>query len=1171
MKNNKRNFLWTGWGAIILAHALFVLSFTELAKNKVTHRELSRVQSYLQYELKEAQQIAERLLKTPAWETLPKDVISPQTSLFAFQRDSMIFWIHDITVGDQELLDVTTVSQYLKLGSSWYVAKAFEGDGDNRVLAAVLIKSDYTFPNEILVNRLNPDLHFPRGSEVIALYDRSLSDEEKGLYTVRGLYDEPLFVLRSADKVEARTMIMRWTAIILLLTSFLIFLHYHRKPRSGILVISAIALLRFLLLFFWNIFEIDIPLFSVELCSDNWFLHSLGDVLIHAFFLFLIFSTLYIIRSDWRKHVQSLVGKPLYNLIKLIDLAWVIAFLYVIYYVIRSLALNSTIVLDPFRLVDFSIYSVVAYFALALLFSSFFILCFLLANNHFHRWLYTHNRFWSMMLYVAGITLFTLFVLSKYINVKEKLQAVTWAEKLVGERDPAVEMALLRIEPLLSSSDEIVRVLAYDDPSPYIHQLIAKKSLYAYMRNYDIQVTVCAKDTVGIQDCRHYFEDMINEVGERIHERPSLYFLNDFDGRISYLMVLNYLLENGQDTDVYIHFESKLTPIQDGYPDALLDTTSIGNIDFPSVYSFAVYKDQKLTTSKGNYDYPVFQGIYTDADDAFKVVYFNNYTHFFIRINEQNVVVLSRPVREALLYASAFSYLFIFFLIIIRLLLYFLGWHNYFKIQHNTFRSRITVLLLGILIVSMFAQGVITIWFGLEQFGQNNLRRMENKLSAVMRELDVYMVSYDILRKENLPAISDIFMRLSNSLDMDINLYDSGGKLLLSSQPEVFERSLQSTRMNSEALIYFNENKRLRYTHQATIGELKYYSTYAPIYNNDAQLIGVVNLPYFLNRIDSRQEIFSIVTAIMNVHVLLLVLVSMIGYTLSNNILQPLQLIRRNMRRYRISNKLKYIEYDQNDEIGDLVYAYNRMIGEIEKNAKKIAQSERETAWREMARQIAHEIKNPLTPMRLSIQYLLRMKKDNVVGWQDRFDSLATSLLEQIEIMSRTASEFSDFAKSRVDMPTQIELNSILQEQQSLFDNRSNISFEIISDTTEAFVLGRRDEMTRVFVNLITNAIQAIEEHPDGRILISLKTVDEFYHIRIEDSGPGINEELQQSLFIPNFTTKSGGSGLGLAISKSVIVRIGGTIAYNKSVVLGGACFLIKLPKQSVLGKEIDV
>ena len=235
------------------------------------------------------------------------------------------------------------------------------------------------------------------------------------------------------------------------------------------------------------------------------------------------------------------------------------------------------------------------------------------------------------------------------------------------------------------------------------------------------------------------------------------------------------------------------------------------------------------------------------------------------------------------------------------------------------------------------------------------------------------------------------------------------------------------------------------------------------------------------------------------------------------------------------------------------------MVDDLEESTKKLAQTEREQAWSEMARQIAHEIKNPLTPMRLSIQHLVRLKQRGVDGWEQKFEEVAGSILEQIDILSETASEFSSFAKFYYEENTVLNLYNIITEQKILFDTRDNIRILFDYTSEEACVFARKGQIIRVVVNLLSNAIQALEAIGRGYVRISLSQKNGSYVVSIEDNGTGVKDEDVVKLFKPNFTTKSSGTGLGLAISRNIIEQSGGTIWYSRSE-LGGANFSFSLP-----------
>jgi nitrogen fixation/metabolism regulation signal transduction histidine kinase len=285
----------------------------------------------------------------------------------------------------------------------------------------------------------------------------------------------------------------------------------------------------------------------------------------------------------------------------------------------------------------------------------------------------------------------------------------------------------------------------------------------------------------------------------------------------------------------------------------------------------------------------------------------------------------------------------------------------------------------------------------------------------------------------------------------------------------------------------------------------------------------------------------------------------------------PLIEMGKKMNRADINN-LEPIVYNREDEISSLVEAYNRMVAELSISTEKLALAERDKAWSQMARQVAHEIKNPLTPIKLEIQRLIRMKQKGGGAWEEKFDKVTAVVLEHIDILTETANEFSTFAKLYSEDPVLIDLDKTLKDQLQIFDNKENVHIQYMG-MPEAYVMAPKPQLIRVFVNLLTNAIQAVEiqqkealelgkEPEKGRVLICLRksTIEGYYDIVFDDNGPGVSDDNLHKLFTPNFTTKSGGTGLGLAICRKIIEKCEGEIRYQRSFALGGASFIVTLP-----------
>jgi two-component system, NtrC family, nitrogen regulation sensor histidine kinase NtrY len=266
------------------------------------------------------------------------------------------------------------------------------------------------------------------------------------------------------------------------------------------------------------------------------------------------------------------------------------------------------------------------------------------------------------------------------------------------------------------------------------------------------------------------------------------------------------------------------------------------------------------------------------------------------------------------------------------------------------------------------------------------------------------------------------------------------------------------------------------------------------------------------------------------------------------------------LRKTKLGRKSEPIVWKQKDEIGALINEYNRMLNEIQLSAEILAKSERESAWREMAKQVAHEIKNPLTPMKLGVQHLQRAWNDNHPDKDKIIDRISQSLIEQINTLSNIANEFSNFAKlPKADLQN-VDLAHIISSVVDLYSETEEVDLQFDRTRSNLIVLGDNDQLIRVFSNLIKNAIQAIPEGRTGIVSIDINEENKQYVVNVKDNGKGISADEMNKIFVPNFTTKSSGMGLGLAMVKNMIDGMNGTISFE-SKVDKGTIFTIKLAK----------
>ena len=393
-------------------------------------------------------------------------------------------------------------------------------------------------------------------------------------------------------------------------------------------------------------------------------------------------------------------------------------------------------------------------------------------------------------------------------------------------------------------------------------------------------------------------------------------------------------------------------------------------------------------------------------------------------------------------------------------------------------------------------------------------------------------------------------------------MFDKNGKLLATSRSEIYDTGLLSRRMDRDAYKNIHLQKKVAFINNENIGELNYLSAYVPFTNRKNKFLAYVNLPYFAKQNEFENELSEFFTALINIYGMLFLISVIIAIFFANYISEPLRLIRQKISALQFGQSYEVINWNSNDEIGALVKEYNKKVMELEANAQKLAKSERESAWREMAKQVAHEIKNPLTPMKLSVQHLQRFTNENPAELQEKIKKTTNMLIEQIDTLANIANAFSNFAKMPKANTEKIDLIPIIKNTINLFDedDKKNYSIQLNTKVQSANIVADKNQLIRVFTNLIKNAVQAIPSEKNGTVEITVTTKDNNFEIVVKDNGIGINEEQKNHIFTPSFTTKNKGMGLGLAMVKNIIENIDGTIRFE-SIPNETTSFIMEIPK----------
>jgi signal transduction histidine kinase len=474
-------------------------------------------------------------------------------------------------------------------------------------------------------------------------------------------------------------------------------------------------------------------------------------------------------------------------------------------------------------------------------------------------------------------------------------------------------------------------------------------------------------------------------------------------------------------------------------------------------------------------------------------------------------------------------------------------------LQSRIFLSMLLlVVLVGILIIAM---AIIQYRVQAEEY---HLARLDRKESAVKRDIQYHLDNAnDFLTTDRLPYIfRDKIYELSHVHNLEIGIYDMKGKLIVTSRPS-FQLNPEIASIPKDVVTKIKSDINHRVVRDTLLGSEDFLSVYSYIYDNTFTPIGILNIPYLGNTNIYQKELKQLLTKISYVFLFAIMLAIVLAYFISRIISQPLKEIAFNMKQTRLYKENKKISTNSGtEELHDLIDAYNSMIDELEDNAVKLAQGERESAWREMAKQVAHEIKNPLTPMRLSIQNFERKFDSSDPDVDEKVKDLSHSLLQQIDTMTSIASAFSDFAKMPVAKKELIDIIEVTDSAVDLF-GEEYISFS--SEVDELKAVFDRNQLVRIVTNLVTNAQQAMDEQVAPKIEVNVRELQNEVMISVSDNGKGIEEKNRDKVFEPKFTTKSSGMGLGLAMVKNILNAYDGSINFETNIG-SGTTFYVKFP-----------
>ncbi len=441
------------------------------------------------------------------------------------------------------------------------------------------------------------------------------------------------------------------------------------------------------------------------------------------------------------------------------------------------------------------------------------------------------------------------------------------------------------------------------------------------------------------------------------------------------------------------------------------------------------------------------------------------------------------------------------------------------------------------------------------QYHKERLERKEDQIRASIN-YELRKTSYEVVT-HNIPLIfKDKIYEIQDIHNMELLLFDLKGNVLSSSRASFFERPSETIPQN--ILIELKNASDKKHVVRFREGDKKFRSSYSYITDHHFKPLAILNLPYIEEDDFISRELKNFLMRLAQVYLLMMFIAIVLSYFLSKHITKSLNTITDKIKETRLGSANKKIEISNvSEEIATLVQAYNGMIDELERSAAALAANERESAWREMAKQVAHEIKNPLTPMRLSVQSFERKFDPNDPEIHHKVKEFSSSMTQQIDTMSSIASAFSTYANMPAQKDETLNLIKITKLALDIF-NEDYVHFE--TGEEEIIVKMDRAQLIRVVTNLVKNAVQSVDEKDNPEVVVKVFSKNKTAVIEVTDNGVGIPEQNKERIFEPKFTTKSSGMGLGLAMVKSIIENYGGKITLSSDSGKGSV-FTVEFPK----------
>ncbi len=877
-----------------------------------------------------------------------------------------------------------------------------------------------------------------------------------------------------------------------------------------------------------------------------------------------------------------------FNALKIASLA-VFVILSAIYFMVVHLLISLFIRLNPNRLLGLTVLLLSA--LLAGLVSWFL-------DIHF-EWIFLVHLTYTVILYLTRLprsfygfrypttvyyflgalvcAVMTSYVVEKQEGQKDLLNKKEFGRQLVSDNDLYAEFLLGKTRDVLVNDPELRSLFSGQVPlaREIIRQRVRNNYLDKYLNQYEVEVLpfdAAGKplDSVDVTRDYTYYQTRYAQPTFAT-ANPSVFLATDaapadtstartsantLGNRKHYLSFVRF--GSPERTLGYIVLnlrQRRQTPLS-RYPELLLDER-FAQAPETQEYSYAIYEKGQQLYSNGAYNY---EQKFPDTNLKNPGLYekgltFNHYGHVGQRGTRDRMIVVSSKAWGWRGLLANFSFLYLILVVVVSLVISSHALRYGVMNLPVTYSTKIQVLLnaafiLPLLIVLFFVLRVIS-----DNYRENqrnaHLDSSRNLSSNVQGMLDDYEQN-----RMSQAYFEQQIQQIARDADLDLNLYDDTGRMILSSKPLIYQSGLISERINPAARKLIIEQKENQVLLDESLGSNEYSTAYTGLKSYDQRILGVLSIPYFDAKPSLDRQIIDVVASVLIVFTVMLLVFLFVSYLAANLLIDPLRVLTRKISNTSLDQLNEPLPWHSNDEIGTLIRKYNKMLSNLDQSKQTLSSNEKQSAWREMAKQVAHEIKNPLTPMKLTLQQLQRTIRRDDPDALAKVNRAMESVIEQIDNIGYIAQSFSDIAKMPPPQNEVFEVTEVLNKAYELYSNDKNLALSRDIALGPLYVSGDRQQFGASINNLIINAQQSVPHSREAEIILKLYQHNEAMMVEVQDNGSGIPQNIRSRVFLPNFTTREGGTGLGLAMAKRIIEYAGGSIWFETEEGVGTTFFL---------------